>query len=127
MIPEVDVLPPNADDGVEEEILRCLTPGKPQSFFLYAGAGSGKTRSLKQVLEAFRDKYGDQFRSLGMKIAVITYTNAAADEIARRVGEDALFPVSTIHSFCWAHIGLYHTDIQAWLLSTSPKIGQSSQ
>lgn len=51
---------------------------------------------------------------------MITYTNAAADEIAERVGEDALFPISTIHSFCWKHIGTFHRDIQAWLLASLP-------
>jgi DNA helicase-2/ATP-dependent DNA helicase PcrA len=31
-----------------------------------------------------------------------------------------LFPISTIHSFCWRHIETYHADIQAWLLETLP-------
>uniref|UniRef100_UPI0033BE0F34 UvrD-helicase domain-containing protein n=1 Tax=Pseudomonas aeruginosa TaxID=287 RepID=UPI0033BE0F34 len=60
------------------------------------------------------------FRRTGKKIAVITYTNVAADEIAERVGEDPLFPISTIHSFCWRHIEAYHRDIQAWLLIRVP-------
>jgi len=94
---------------------------EPRSFFLYAGAGSGKTRSLKNALDAFRNKYGRSFRSLGKQIAVITYTNAATEEIAKRLGEDLLFPVKTIHSFCWAHISTYHSDIQRWLLEELPK------
>lgn len=118
---QVELLPTEADDSVDAEILQCLDPSKPRSFFLYAGAGSGKTRSLKNALDAFRDKYGSSFRSLGKKIAVITYTNAATEEITNRLGEDLLFPVSTIHSFCWAHIGTYHTDIQRWLLDKLPK------
>lgn len=112
--------PPEYDDKIDDEIFACLDPKKPKSFFLYAGAGSGKTRSLKIVLEKFRDKHGLEFRRAGKKIAVITYTNAAADEIANRVGSDPLFPISTIHSFCWAHICTYHTDIQAWLLAALP-------
>jgi len=112
---EPELLPPEADDDIEAQILQCLNPSKPRSFFLYAGAGSGKTRSLKQALDSFRHEYGESFRSLGKKIAVITYTNAATDEISKRLGEDMLFPISTIHSFCWAHIGMYHTDIQRWL------------
>ena len=116
----IETAPPDFDDGADAQIQICLNPAKPQSFFLYAGAGSGKTRSLKNALDAFRTDHGAAFRRLGKKIAVITYTNAAADEIAERVGEDALFPISTIHSFCWKHIETYHSDIQAWLLATLP-------
>lgn len=116
----LETAPANFDDHVDTTIESCLDPANPQSFFLYAGAGSGKTRSLKNALEAFRSNHGPGFRRMGKKIAVITYTNAAADEIAERVGKDALFPISTIHSFCWKHIETYHSDIQAWLLETLP-------
>ncbi len=34
------------DSAADEKILSCLDIAKPRSFFLYAGAGSGKTRSL---------------------------------------------------------------------------------
>ncbi|QNA84456.1 UvrD-helicase domain-containing protein [Sphingomonas sp. So64.6b] len=117
---EVETAPANFDDHVDATIEACLDPSNPQSFFLYAGAGSGKTRSLKNALDVFRANHGFGFRRLGKKIAVITYTNAAADEIAERVGEDMLFPISTIHSFCWKHIETYHSDIQTWLLATLP-------
>jgi ATP-dependent DNA helicase UvrD/PcrA len=117
---EVETAPADFDDGADAQIQDCLNPANPQSFFLYAGAGSGKTRSLKNALDRFRDDHGSAFRRSGKKLAVITYTNAAADEIAERVGEDPLFPISTIHSFCWKHIATYHSDIQAWLLKTLP-------
>lgn len=116
----LDLCAPDCDDKADDEIVTCLDPKRPKSFFLYAGAGSGKTRSLKNALENFREKYGTEFRRAGKKIAVITYTNAAADEIAKRVGSDPLFPISTIHSFCWTHVGNYHTDIQTWLLASLP-------
>ena len=108
---------PDFDDHIDGEILECLNPDKPVSFILYAGAGTGKTRSLKFVLEEFRKKYGEHFRLMGKKIAVITYTNAAADEIIERVGEDNLFPISTIHSFCWRLIQNYQKDIQKWMIN----------
>ncbi len=117
---EIETAPADFDDGADAQIRDCLNPVSPQSFFLYAGAGSGKTRSLKNALDKFREDHGAVFRRSGKKIAVITYTNAAADEIAERVGEDPLFPISTIHSFCWKHIGTYHSDIQTWLLTTLP-------
>lgn len=112
---------PNTDDDADRIIRGCLSPQNPKSFFLYAGAGSGKTRSLKEALDFFRNHFGDGFRRLGKQVAVITYTNAAVDEIAARVGQDPLFPISTIHSFCWAQIGTYHADIQAWLLANLPQ------
>ena len=117
---EIETAPADFDDGADAQIRDCLNPVRPRSFFLYAGAGSGKTRSLKNALDTFREDHGAAFRRSGKKIAVITYTNAAADEIAERVGEDPLFPISTIHSFCWKHIGTYHSDIQTWLLATLP-------
>lgn len=116
----IETVPPDFDDNADAQIRDCLNPEAPKSFFLYAGAGSGKTRSLKNALDTFRIDHGGAFRRTGKKIAVITYTNAAADEIEVRVGADPLFPISTIHSFCWQHIGNYHHDIQEWLLEVLP-------
>lgn len=101
----------SADDVIAE----CMNPDTPQSFFLYAGAGSGKTRSLVSALEAFRLRYRRRFELGGRRVGVITYTNAARDEIERRLGLDPLFHVSTIHSFCWSLIQGVHADIRAWL------------
>ena len=39
------------DDGVDAKIAECLNLDDPKSFFLFAGAGSGKTRSLVKALE----------------------------------------------------------------------------
>lgn len=114
---QVETSHKNFDDGVDEQILEYLNPEAPQSFFLFAGAGSGKTRSLKNVVDKFRTEYGENFRRLGKKIAIITYTNAAADEIIDRLGEDELFPIKTIHSFCWQLIKSYQKDIQIWQIN----------
>lgn len=120
MSPSLALGGPDTDNAADEAISTCLDPTHPQSFFLFAGAGSGKTSSLKTALERFRQNYGTTYRRTGKKIAVITYTNAAAEEIADRVGADELFPISTIHSFCWKQIENFHTDIQAWLLNQLP-------
>ena len=40
----------NVDDQVDHEISTCLNLERPISFFLFAGAGSGKTRSLVKAL-----------------------------------------------------------------------------
>ena len=103
------------DDNVDDEIYACLNLDSPKSFFLFAGAGSGKTRSLVNVLQRFKTEYGKRFRLQRKKIAIITYTNAASDEITRRLEFDSIFSVSTIHSFAWESIKHYTSDIREWL------------
>ena len=93
----------------------CLNLEDPKSFFLFAGAGSGKTRALVEAMQMFRQKYGQEFRLSARKVAVITYTNAACDEIKHRIDFDSIFAVSTIHSFAWELIRTYHKDIREWL------------
>jgi len=103
------------DAEADEAILACLNLEKPRSFFLYAGAGSGKTRSL---VEAIRKVCRDQGRRLlltGQQVGVITYTNAACDEIKQRLEFDPRVEVSTIHAFAWSLIAGYDTDIRQWL------------
>ncbi len=105
----------NIDEHVDETIFDCLNLDNPKSFFLFAGAGSGKTRSLVNVLSRFRDEQGEKLYLNAQKIAVITYTNAACEEIQHRLGYDSLFSVSTIHSFAWELINSFHQDIKKWL------------
>jgi len=95
----------------------CLNLDKPKSFFLFAGAGSGKTRALVEAMKMFRKKYGQEFRLSARKVAVITYTNAACDEIKHRIDYDSIFAVSTIHSFAWELIRTYYKDVREWLRS----------
>jgi len=93
----------------------CLNLRNPKSFFLFAGAGSGKTRALVEAMQIFRQKYGQEFRLSAQKVAVITYTNAACDEIKHRIDYDSIFAISTIHSFAWELIKSHHNDIREWL------------
>ncbi len=51
----------------------------------------------------------------GQKIGVITYTNAACDEIKQRLEFDPRVEVSTIHAFAWSLIAGYDGDIRGWL------------
>ncbi|WOS39145.1 UvrD-helicase domain-containing protein [Xanthomonas rydalmerensis] len=103
------------DKTADAVISQCLNPESPRSFFLFAGAGSGKTRSLVTALEHVQKNWGEGLRRQGKRVGVITFTNAASDEIKRRIQFDALFDVRTIHSFAWSLIeGLNH-DIREWL------------
>ncbi|MFT5084837.1 MAG: DNA helicase-2/ATP-dependent DNA helicase PcrA [Lentisphaeria bacterium] len=100
---------------VDDEIYSCLDLDKPKSFFLFAGAGSGKTRSLVQVLKRFRANNTHRLRTNAQQVAIITYTNAACDEIKRRLEFDPAFSVSTIHSFAWELIKPHTYDIKVLL------------
>ncbi len=104
-----------AETDADEIIAKCLNPEMPKSFFLFAGAGSGKTRSLVLGLNKLRDRYGNTLRLRAQQVSVITYTNAACDEIQRRLEFDPLFSVSTIHSFVWELIKGFNHDIRCWL------------
>ena len=88
-----------------------------QSFFLYAGAGSGKTYALVELLNYIKSTRKTELERAHQKVAVITYTNAATDEIKRRIGFDVLFDISTIHSFVWEMIHPYQEDIKKLLLN----------
>lgn len=101
--------------SVEEEIYAYLNAQKPESFFLFAGAGSGKTRSLVEVLKRLGAERGRALWLRGQRIGVITYTNAACDEIKQRLEFDPVIKVSTIHSFAWSLTGGFHADIREWL------------
>jgi DNA helicase-2/ATP-dependent DNA helicase PcrA len=103
------------DDHVDEELAGFLSLEKPKSFFLFAGAGSGKTRSLVNALKYLAKTYRDKLRLRGRYVAVVTYTNAACDEITRRTEYDPLFVVRTIHSFAWTQIQGLNSDIRTWL------------
>jgi ATP-dependent DNA helicase UvrD/PcrA len=103
------------DAAADALIVECLSLKEPVSFFLFAGAGSGKTRSLVEALKSIRTRHGEQLRLRGQQIAVITYTNNATDEIVRRLDFDPLVHVSTIHSFIWTLIQGFNTDIREWM------------
>jgi len=103
------------DDNVDAKIAECLNFDEPKSFFLFAGAGSGKTRSLVNALENISSSIGEKMRLQGKQVGVITYTNNACDEIKRRLNNDSLVYVSTIHSFTWDLIRGFNEDINKWL------------
>ncbi|ELA9308642.1 ATP-dependent helicase [Vibrio parahaemolyticus] len=106
---------PNSLIGVDHEIYGYLNLDNPKSFLLFAGAGSGKTRSLVNVLQEVREKNLGRLIQNGQRVGVITYTNAACNEIQRRLSYDPLFHVSTIHSFVWEMIKPFTEDIKGWL------------
>lgn len=104
------------DAEADATIIECLDLAKPRSFFLYAGAGSGKTRSLVNAVRKTIDgEHGRQLTLTGKKIGVITYTNAACDEIRQRLEFDPRVEVMTIHAFSWSLIEGFNADIRQWV------------
>lgn len=102
----------NIDSQVDETLEKCILATPRKSFFLFAGAGSGKTYSLVLLLKKIRDKIGQDLMLRGKNVAVITYTNAATDEIINRLDYSPVFHISTIHSFVWDIIKYYQNDIK---------------
>ena len=86
-----------------QRILELVKEGK--AFLLSGGAGSGKTFTLVEAIRASVDL------DPASRIACITYTNAAADEIRARVDSQNLW-VSTIHDFMWDKIKGYQRELK---------------
>lgn len=84
-----------------ENIISCLERG--ESFVLQGGAGSGKTETLKKLLDYISKHLPEK------RVACITHTNLAADEIKARAGE--LHAISTIHSFLNGIINSFRIDL----------------
>lgn len=113
------------DAGVVEEICGYLTEEPSRSYFLFAGAGSGKTRTLVEVLRrltgVLKHEKGEQLarrlRMYGRLIRVVTYTKNAVAVINGRLGDNDLVGVSTIHSFCWELISGFNDDIREALVA----------
>jgi DNA helicase II / ATP-dependent DNA helicase PcrA len=128
--------PNERDAGVVDEIVGYVTSTPPRSFFLFAGAGSGKTRTLVAVLrkltgigtgdaqgelapaaDAPAVRFARELRARSQTIRVITYTKNAALVVTGRLGTNDLTQVATIHSFCWDLIAGFDDDIREALLA----------
>lgn len=94
-------------ESVMNQIYTCLE--NKSNFLLSGGAGSGKTYSLIQTLNKI---FEDNPQS---KVACITYTNVATDEIKSRAPYTKL-KVSTIHDFLWSEIKDYQKNLKISLI-----------
>lgn len=91
------------------KIVQCIIDKK--CFCLNAGAGSGKTYTLVQTISYILKNYSGFLKSNNQRIMVITYTNAAANEISKRIGSTRLVDVSTIHTRMWELIKRFQGDL----------------
>lgn len=86
-----------------QEIFKLIDEGK--NFLLSGGAGSGKTYSLVSVIRQVIAE------NPMVKVACMTYTNAAVKEIEDRVNHKNL-NVSTIHDFLWDNIKHFQKELK---------------
>lgn len=92
---------------IKKSIIDCINENK--SFILEAGAGSGKTYTLIESLK-YIIKDSKQFLK-NKKIACITYTNVAKNEIIERTEYNEKIDVYTIHEFLWNIIKNFQKEL----------------
>ena len=97
--------------AAQAHVNRCLDAG--QHFRLEAGAGAGKTYSLVEALKRLIDQRGKALLQAGQKVACITYTEVARDEIRQDIEEHPAILVETIHSFCWSFVSKFQARLRA--------------
>ncbi len=83
-----------------------------KSFVLEAGAGSGKTYTLIETLNVLIQEKGKELENNNQKIICITYTNVAKNEIIKRLENNPLVLVSTIHEFLWSCIKSFQKQLK---------------
>lgn len=110
-----------ADDKIQE----CID--QRQSFILDAGAGSGKTYSLVKALDYIRGGVRSELVRNSQKVACITFTNVAKDEIIERTEHDPLFVVSTIHDFLWSVLKTFQKELKVAVVTLNTKLPNNSR
>lgn len=115
------------DTDTDDALKNRLVANGSRHFVMVAGAGSGKTTSLVKALAHIEQSQGAHLRRMGQKIACITFTEVAVNEIRSDVGGDGLYHVSTIHSFLWELIKPFQNDLRDWVRARlNQKIDENS-
>lgn len=99
----------NDENNLQQLIFSMIDMHK--NFAFKAGAGVGKTYALIESIKYILNKYYRRFVNTGEKIRVITFTNAATNEIINRIGENNNIVCSTIHEFAWEIISNYPKEL----------------
>ena len=102
-----------ASDRALADVYRCLC--RKESFLVEAGAGAGKTYTLVKALRFLMDRYEHALLKRHQKIACITFTNVARDEIDARTDRSPLIYSDTIHGFCWSLIRGFQRQLREQL------------
>ncbi|CDR30278.1 ATP-dependent DNA helicase pcrA [Acholeplasma oculi] len=93
--------------GIIGQIKSCIN--NKNNFIIDAGAGSGKTFSLIQTIEAILQEQINNHQ----KVLCVTFTNVAKNEINDRLSlnTDKII-VSTLHDFIWDFIKQFQINLQ---------------
>ena len=111
---------------MNDSIFKTIQDGS--NFIFEAGPGSGKTTTLIRTLHQILMTPDDIIDPTSQKIACITFTNVAANEIKERLGRnlDAVH-VSTIHSFLWQLISSFQNELRQALGIFNDRLGPSNK
>lgn len=96
-----------------DQIMEAMASGN--HFLLSGGAGSGKTHTLIELIRRINQETPKS------KIACITYTNVAADEITERADSISL-KASTIHDFLWDNIKGFQANLRQGIIELNESI-----
>lgn len=109
----------NAERASEESLAALFAAlADHRNFKLEAGAGAGKTYSLIQALRHILGNKSVYLTRSDQRVACLTYTKVARDEIkARTDGDPAIF-ADTLHGFLWEMINPYQNALATALRSS---------
>ncbi len=96
-------------DELDKLIIDTLSSG--QSFLVEAGAGAGKTHSLMKVIDWLEHGKRKELRRNGQRVACLTYTNVAVDEIKSRLTSEGFIQPCTIHNFAWSCMSVFQSSL----------------
>lgn len=100
-----------ASDKTLEEVFTALE--KRANFKLEAGAGAGKTYSLVETLRHILANKSNYLPRRDQRVACLTYTKVARDEIIARTDRDPAIFVATLHGFLWEMIRPHQKALRA--------------
>ncbi|HJW25980.1 MAG TPA: UvrD-helicase domain-containing protein [Rhodocyclaceae bacterium] len=96
--------------AAQAQVTNCLL--NEQNFRLEAGAGAGKTYSLVAALKWLIADRGSTLLKRGQKVACITYTQVARDEILQKIDVHPAIHVDTIHAFSWGIMQQFQSGLR---------------
>lgn len=108
-----------AAQAAQAKIDICLDEGR--SFRLEAGAGAGKTYSLVAALKRLIAERGRRLLQAGQRVACITFTEVARDEIAADIEAHPAILVDTIHGFAWGFMSQFQHALREILATWEDK------
>ena len=99
-----------ASERALSEVYACIEGAR--NFRLEAGAGAGKTYSLVKALQFLIERNSLSLRRRSQRVACITFTNVAKNEIEARTDRSPLIYCDTTHAFCWSLISGFQKQLR---------------